>query len=94
LPSVSFDVGVEADPRDLGLRAARAAELDDAGDRGVDVLDAEIDERALLLRRREDRPAGYRGACLLRRDVGDEVEFATIMVFDPVSAHYEVLLAA
>ena len=25
---------------------------------------------------------GYRGAYLLRRDVGDEVEFATIMVFD------------
>ena len=26
--------------------------------------------------------AGYHGAYLLRRDVGDEVEFATILLFD------------
>lgn len=26
--------------------------------------------------------AGYHGAYLLRRDVGDEVEFATVMLFD------------
>jgi hypothetical protein len=30
--------------------------------------------------------AGYRGAYLLRRDAGDEVEFATIMVFDSIDA--------
>jgi hypothetical protein len=29
---------------------------------------------------------GYRGAFLLRRDTGDEVEFATIMVFDSLDA--------
>lgn len=30
--------------------------------------------------------AGYRGAYLLRRDIGDEVEFATIMHFDSLDA--------
>ena len=30
--------------------------------------------------------AGYQGAYLLRRDVGDEVEFATVMVFDSLDA--------
>jgi antibiotic biosynthesis monooxygenase (ABM) superfamily enzyme len=29
---------------------------------------------------------GYRGSYLLRRDVGDEVEFATIMQFDSIAA--------
>jgi heme-degrading monooxygenase HmoA len=29
---------------------------------------------------------GYRGAYLLRRDVGDEVEFATILHFDSMDA--------
>ena len=30
--------------------------------------------------------AGYNGAYLLRRDAGDEVEFATIMTFDSMEA--------
>ena len=30
--------------------------------------------------------AGYHGAYLLRRDAGDEVEFATVMVFDSLDA--------
>jgi antibiotic biosynthesis monooxygenase (ABM) superfamily enzyme len=29
---------------------------------------------------------GYHGAYLLRRDVGDEVEFATLMLFDSLDA--------
>jgi antibiotic biosynthesis monooxygenase (ABM) superfamily enzyme len=29
---------------------------------------------------------GYRGAYLLRRDVGDEVEFSTILLFDSFDA--------
>jgi antibiotic biosynthesis monooxygenase (ABM) superfamily enzyme len=29
---------------------------------------------------------GYHGAYLLRRDVGDEVEFATLMLFDSLEA--------
>lgn len=29
---------------------------------------------------------GYRGAYLLRRDVGDEVEFSTILLFDSLDA--------
>jgi hypothetical protein len=32
---------------------------------------------------------GYRGAYLLRRDVGDEVEFSTILLFDSFDALHE-----
>lgn len=32
------------------------------------------------------RVAGYRGAYLLRRDAGDEVEFSTITLFDDLDA--------
>jgi antibiotic biosynthesis monooxygenase (ABM) superfamily enzyme len=30
--------------------------------------------------------AGYRGISLLRRDAGDQVEFATVMLFDSIEA--------
>jgi heme-degrading monooxygenase HmoA len=32
------------------------------------------------------RVPGYRGACLLRRDLGEEVEFVTLTLFDSMDA--------
>jgi hypothetical protein len=37
-------------------------------------------------RNRPEGIHGYRGAYLLRRDVGDEVEFSTILLFDSFDA--------
>ena len=42
--------------------------------------------RATVLPGIEARVPGYRGAYLLRRDVGDEVEFVTITLFDSLDA--------